>query len=404
MESNQEGYSLVELVVVMLVFSIVMSIICVSFNRIVISSSQIVKTGETDIGGLIGLELFRSDLELAGFGLPWSLPKAVTYHESGSRVMVAGHPGTDLASFNDENDLGPLPPRAVISGDNVGLNGSDYLVLKGTAMGMSATARSWSYLNYSTMSAPKQSKSELELVPGNTDRVVVIKSTVTASGIPDRQLVTDGVNSAVFTLIFNLPFSQNFLPKNSNDHYMVYGVAPDKRDENGNLQPLSYPYNRADYFIGKPGRVSPTCAGNTGTLYKVTINQNTDIPTYYPLLDCVADMQVIYYLDSSGSGGVDRHVANFCDFRESCTLSAAELRAQLKEIRVYILAQEGKKDRSYNYPLDRMPIVVGDAGLDRAVGKTLGSVWTTAAMSSMDPEWRHYHWKVYTIVVQPKNL
>ena len=79
------------------------------------------------------------------------------------------------------------------------------------------------------------------------------------------------------------------------------------------------------------------------------------------------------------------------------------MREQLKEIRVYILAQQGKKNSGYFYPVDDpdKAIVVGDPKL----APSLGKVWSERELSeNFGAGWRNYHWKVYTIVVQPKNL
>src|SRR6185369_5938832 len=134
------------------------------------SSGQIMKSVETDIGGLIGLELLRIDLGFAGYGLPWSLGGAVYKTECESRPINGV--GIDPASFNDEDNWAPWPPRAFVLGDNQGVNGSDYLVLKGSALGLTRGSRGWSYLNYSSTTAfLKPSKSEEELVPGQGGRV-----------------------------------------------------------------------------------------------------------------------------------------------------------------------------------------------------------------------------------------
>jgi prepilin-type N-terminal cleavage/methylation domain-containing protein len=395
MSDPDDGYTLVELVVVMFIFAVVMTIISASFNKIVASSGQITKAGETDIGGLIGLELFRSDLELAGFGLPWSLPGAVIYSESSDDVLADCPDGCPKAKASAFNDAPSNAPRAYVVGDNVGYNGSDYLVLKGTALGMSATSRKWSYLSYSSTGAViKPSKSaDFELTPGNSDRVIVIKSGIT-SGSAIRELVTNGPGSSSISLLLNQPLSPGFLPASKDDNYtyLVYGVAP------ADSSALSFPFNRADYFISRKDKdpnIPSTCADNTGVLYKTVINQSPP-PTKFPLLDCVADMQVVLYMDTNGDGKVDYH-----PHLSDSEFTAGDLREQLKEIRVYILAQQGKKDAGYSYPLENLPIIVGDASLDQSLGRRWSQSDLAATFGS---DWRHYHWKLYTIVVQPKNL
>lgn len=398
MVRHDRGYTLVELIVVMLIFSIVMALISVSFNRIVTSSGQLVKSVETDIGGLIGLELLRCDLELAGFGLFWSMPTAMTYNEAESEILVkgcsGGCPDADASFFNDglprTPPQNPEPPRAYVIGDGVGYNDSDYLVLKGTPLAMNQTSRSWAYLNYSsTETLIKSSKSSIpdsELIPGDDQRVIVVKSGVSASGVPRRELVTNGVT---FSLAFNPPLG-NFKPTSKQDNYLVYGVA-DKDSAD-----LNIPFNRSDYYISRKESISKTCAKGTGVLYKTTINQDSKV-TEYPILDCVADMQVVLYLDTNGDGVPDYHPAG------NIGLDAAELREQLKEIRVYILSQQGKKDMGYTFPVKEAEkaITVGDSDF----GSGLGQVWSQAKLTdTFGVGWRNYRWKLYTIVVQPKNL
>jgi len=400
MVRHQEGYTLTELVVVILIFSVVMTVIAVSFNRIAVSSGQIVKAAETDVGGLIGLELLRSDLELAGFGLPWSLPAGASYTEADGGVEVVGCadgcPGASASLFNDAPSGAP---RGVVLGNNVGYSKSDYLVLKGTALGMSATSRSWSYLNYSSTGVViKPSKSEVELVPGVGDRVIVVKTGV-SGGAATRELVTEA--GSAFSLRFNLPLPQAFQPGSRSDSYQVFGGAP--ADQDNPLDPLAFPFNRADYYISRPVGISTACAPGTGVLYKTTLNQNGSL-SKYPLLDCVVDLQVIFFLDRDGDGEVDDHRPALAS---DPSPTQQELQEQVKEIRLYILAQQGKKDPGYLYPVGdpNKTIVVGDAALDQALGETLGSVWTQSALAqALGSDWRNYHWKIYTIVVQPKNL
>jgi prepilin-type N-terminal cleavage/methylation domain-containing protein len=391
MAREEAGYTLVELVVVILIFGIAMTLISVSFRRIVGSSAQIVKAAETDIGGLIGLELMRCDLELAGMGLPWALPGNVSYVE-----------GNCPGGCTDLDDAPNGVPRAIALANNTGCNGSDRLALKGTALGMSPVSRSWSYLLYSSGgTVPKPSKSELELKPGSGDRVIVLK-TGALSGTATRELVAESDGN--FTLFFTQALPAAFRPQSRQDSYLVYGVAP---VDSGNSQaPLEFPFNRADYYLAARDQSATICAHvnqsrGTGTLLKAVQSHSPDSsqPAYYPILDCVADLQVNFLLDTNGDGEGDYVAADLSVIPNT----AGAIREQVKEIRVYILAQQGRRDASYLYPVSdpARAIVVGDPALDPA----LGSVWSQSRLASdIAPDWRNYHWKVYTIVVRPKNL
>lgn len=393
MKPKEAGYTLVELILAMLIFAVVMTLISLSFSRIAGSASSLVKSAETDIGGLIGLELMRCDLELAGFGLPWKVSVPFLEAEDEDLLLVdncpGGCPGARAFLYNDHDDFAaePLAPTAYRVGSNVGFNGSDYLVLKGTALGNSEASRSWCYLNYSsgaTLIKPTLSDPELRL--GKKIRTIVLKTGV-AGGAPTRELV---LGSGTFTLTFNAPLSPEFLPRDKSDNYLVYGVAPE-----GSSSVLAFPFNRADYYISRPDDISPTCNKATGILYKTVTNHTSPRSySYNPILDCVADMQIVLYMDTDHNGVADYH-----PYPEDHVFTPQELREELKEIRVYILAQQGKKDPEYRYPADT--VWVGDTDLE----PSLGRVWSESAMrSTFGEQWRNYRWKLYTIVVQPKNL
>jgi hypothetical protein len=104
-----------------------------------------------------------------------------------------------------------------------------------------------------------------------------------------------------------------------------------------------------------------------------------------PLLDCVADMQVVTYLDTNLDGLVD------IDSNGLLLPDAQTIRDQLKEVRVYILAHEGQRDTSYTHTQN--PILVG-------VSATRGRNFDLSTI----PNWQNYRWKVYTLVVRPNSL
>ena len=134
-------------------------------------------------------------------------------------------------------------------------------------------------------------------------------------------------------------------PTGSTETYMVYGV-----DRNTNLR---VPFNRADYFIKAPATMPSACAPNTRILYKGTLNHGDGGITELPILDCVADMQVVFYLDTNADGTIDTTLDSIA------ALTAQNIRDQVKEIRVYILAHEGQRDASYTYPNATIPVGPG---------------------------------------------
>ncbi|MPN31827.1 hypothetical protein SDC9_179302 [bioreactor metagenome] len=67
-----------------------------------------------------------------------------------------------------------------------------------------------------------------------------------------------------------------------------------------------------------------------------------------------------------------------------------KLRTSLKLIKVYLLAQSGRRDAGYQSPAS---FAVGDASID-AISKTY----------TLTAEMQKYRWKVYRVIVRPKNL
>jgi hypothetical protein len=398
------GFTLVELIVVMTIFMTVMIITSYAFTSILNYAGGVSKSAETQIEGIVGLEILRSDIEQAGYGLPWAFQRTtVGYEEADSTECVPRFTKCDAKLFNDAGDETAVPPklpqvpRAIMSGDNIGYNGSDYLVIKSMVIGRDPTAKKWTYLNYAEVgNTAKEWGSGDDLV--KNDRVVVIRTTFpkTFSG-EDRQLIvsasTTGSPAANFFTKYDSPIAMDFRPQSSTDTYLVYGVDSDSN--------LRMPFNRADFYINRPGHMPATCAPNTGILYKGVVqhrNKNGEKGggiSQNPLLDCVADMQVVYTLDTTGNGGI-YHTDNIFDgAAPDFTLNAKEIRQQVKEVRVYILAQEGKFDRAYTYPAQIVTVGAPDIGGHGSafdLKKKIGSGW------------QHYRWKLYTIVVNPKNL
>ena len=70
----------------------------------------------------------------------------------------------------------------------------------------------------------------------------------------------------------------------------------------------------------------------------------------------------------------------------------ALIRDQLKEVRVYIAAHEGGKDTNFQYPTSNL--VVGEY----SAGHTLD------LNAMVGPDYKNYRWKVYKLVVTPRNI
>jgi hypothetical protein len=360
MTVRERGFSLIEtmiaLVIVMLVLFAAMNFFIVTVKQYKVQT----KIVETNVEGVLGLELLRQDLEGLGFGLPWNnLP---SYTE---RTVVP-------SSVLDLNDGSGIAPRAVVSINNASftVNHSDYLVVKSALVGMKEAAGKWTTLS-NAGTTRSWTPGEENLAGG--DYVIVLR--LGGADTRRRSLVNP---SSPYVQFASVSASGDYLPVEPYISNVIYGID--------NQLPIR-PFNRADYYIDNSD-VPQRCAPNTGVLVKAVVDQNTagTTSTVLPLLDCVADLKVVYGLDLNGDGVVDGYADDLSSIGAGAT-AAERIRAQVAEVRVHILAQEGQRDDSYRTPTNT--IFVGSESHGRDVDVS---------------GYTNYRWKVYSIVVKPKNL
>ncbi len=370
---KEDGFTLVELLVVMTLFVLVLAMTSNTFTLILNQSTQQAKQTQTQMERIVGLEMLRTDIGSAGLGLPWSFRNAINYSEAAAANVCGGN-GIDPSSYNDAPGN---VPRAIISGNNQCINGSDYLIIKGTAVGTNSSSQNWSYVSYGTGSPPYVPRTWGSNDISNGDNVIVIEPQQSSTNI--RQLVMSG---ATFSTTYNsAAFSPSFAPFNPGEVYLIYDVDP--------TYSLIMPFNRADYYIST-SNVPSYCAPNTGELVKATVSQKDGTMTnLLPLLDCVADMQVVYMLDTNGGGAINGD----SDDISGPAFTPDVIRNQVAEVRLYILSHEGKMDTSFTYPSSTV-----------SYGTETDFPTAFNLQSTIGTGWQHYRWKVSTIVVKPGNL
>jgi prepilin-type N-terminal cleavage/methylation domain-containing protein len=387
---HSAGFTLIELMITMVVFVLVIAAASGVFTGLLTQFKQQSKIAETNIEGIIGLEILRQDIEHAGYGLPWNLNGA-SYLEAAVESTTTwvdrdfnDGPPTNPARGTDPGDPASNPPGAIRSGDGYALNGSDVLVIKALNVATNFAAGKWQPIRAGTDSTMKTWWSEVNEYVCRNDRgdhypnvrVIVISPGATVTN--SRSLIVSG--GTFFTQADNYSALTNFAaPAGDPEVRIMYGVDPDTD--------LRMPFNRADYYIRRPTTNMPQrCAPNTGILYKATVNQSDGMLHELPLLDCVADMQVVFRLDTDGDGTIDTESNNIFFF------TAQQIRQQVKEARVYILTHEGQRDVNYTYP--NSTVTVGEFGL--------GHTFNLATV--IGTNWQNYRWKVYNIVVKLMNL
>jgi hypothetical protein len=265
------------------------------------------------------------------------------------------------------------------------IEGSDYLVLRATSLGTSTAAQRWSFLNYTGATKPASLVPEgwtRENLRG-TDWVAVIR--VGLSGSFTKELV---MNTGSFTTTYNNLVSYG--PNESKVTHYIYGISD-------SVQPRM-PFNRTDYYVRVPSSTDANmlprrCAPATGILYKALVSQadGTVTSTEAPLLDCVADMQVVYTLDSLNNGVTT-------DTDSLVGLTARQIREQLRLIQVFVLTHEGGKDALYTYPNQTIAVGPTVDGLTSVLGRSFN------LETKIGAGWQQYRWKIYRVIVKPANL
>jgi type II secretory pathway pseudopilin PulG len=374
---RETGFSLLELLLVVLIMGFVLAASSDMFVSLLRGYKQQSKIAETNIEGIIGLELLRRDIESAGYGLPWSIPAGTTYREA-INVTAA-----------DYNDSITNPPRAMLAGDNLTIDpgllgvasGSDYLVIKAINIARNDACTKWTLSSGATWTPSSENLQ-------STDRVIIISPGTSAAN--SRTVVApSGSQLGAVVKLSDVPGLSS-----PNETRIVYGVAPeDTGDVN---KPLWMPFNRADYYVRTSGTMPGRCAPGTGILIKALVSQSDggfDGVNMFHLLDCVADMQVVTHRDNDLDGVAETFYSGLL-WVPAGTGAAQTIRDQLKEVRVYVLAHEGQRDTSYTHPTSTMLVGLQDGGFVYGRNFDLSTI----------ANWQNYRWKVYTLIATPNNL
>ncbi len=444
---NVNGFTLAELIIVMGLFVIILLISASAFESVLKVSLGLSKSAQSQMEGIVGLEILRKDLNSAGYGLPWSFnitPDPTTYLEAdyGPDNPVKGLSGDSFndarAMYNDASPLTPVPPRAVVLGTvpasqatiyqtrnssgSAKMNanpGSAYLVIKSSTVAFNTAVGKWGYVNYSGSGGNNSYITKFNSAEDFAANEVVITHINTFSGTNQvqHQLAMQDASNFAYTLVGQnaagnfLPTDNNYKPsgnivdplgaKINNEKLVVYAL---KKLAVGSTETVRMPFNRADYYVKSVSDMPAYCNPGTGILYKTVINNqfvSSDKghswgKTDYPLIDCVGDMQVIFNLQHPTDANITMTVGTLAG------LTAEDIRSRLKTIRVYLLVHEGGIDRTYQYPVTDANKVISVSD-DR--NASLGRTFTATDMTNFfGPEWRNYRWKVYSVVGQPYNL
>ena len=346
-----KGLTLLELLISIFILTVVIAAIIKSSSIIFKLQVQQSEIAKTNVEEGISLEILRKDIEMAGFGLPWDM-NGITYSEAvGDSSYIP-----DPANFNDAPSD---PPRAFVLSNNGNTlaNNSDVLIIKSSMASLSDVTQRWGYvyksggtIEYNALS-PDDSESGYFVVMDKERRLEKFDYQPSSSEIP----------------LFKDDLSEG-------DIYLAFGISSSSP---------RMPFNRVDYYLKRPESGFPEkCSPNTYELYRATINQSNGERNEQPVLNCVRDFQVVFGLDTNSDNRIDLWSSELPN-------NAPDIRNRVKQIRVFILYQEGKRDP--NFTFDRT-VSIGDS--------EVGTL-KTFTPSGDDI---HYRWNVLRVVAYPLNL
>jgi prepilin-type N-terminal cleavage/methylation domain-containing protein len=333
--TNNRGFSLVEVLIVIGIFSVLMAAVSVTFSTQVRHGSRDYRVAESEIEMGIVKNLLERDIALAGYGL------ADDYGATG------------------------FTPRSA-----AGAVGS--LTLTGTALGLNYRAPL--HWTYATTAAPAfrvwgDSREDLVaaeqviLLEPNTEQIL------TQGGAPSWRFQYNSSGSLVDS--GGVDWASPTIGT------LVYGVDPGATE----------PFATVTYSLSTANLPS-NCATGTSNLERVESWGGSAVTI--PLLACTLSLQTAFGLDTDENGAIDLWDNN--GGAVASGYSQATLAKRLKQLRVYLLVQNGNRDASYTYPT--ATVRVGDALLGTGTGADV----------PLNAELRRFRWRLVSIDVTPRNV
>ncbi len=344
---GQKGFTIIELLVVMAIFGIMMTGILDAYLSQMTHNSREYRIAEAEIELEVAKQIIEEDLQAAGFGL------AEDYGATG---------------------FDPKPIKVTNSN-----NAPDELFIMGTPLGLEyVTSRAWSYMATSAPAFRTWGDAREDLQAN--DRVIIISPdtkkllTETVAGSEQWLFKYNGSGANLTTIASAATYSSPDVGTVAYGLYPATGTANDL---------TARPYYTGRYYLGDTAPAA--CAPGTRNLLRgESVTSETPDGSGQALLSCVLDFQVAVALDTNDDGTLEPDNGG----TTAAGMDLKDLNDFLKQIKVYLLVQNGRQDPDYTYPL--ATVRVGE-------GTTIGrDVTLTAAQ-------RKYRWKLVTLNVTPRN-
>jgi prepilin-type N-terminal cleavage/methylation domain-containing protein len=357
---TSRGVTIIELMVVLTIFSIVMAGLYSAYSVQMKVGVKEYKLAESEMEFQIGKMVLERDLAMAGYGI------AADYSSS-------------TPTF--------APRVAAASNGN-----PDTLTIVGTALGReSRTTQAWSYsmiasantkTDFYPYSAPSSTlQNSLEKLKTN-DAVVYMNATT-------RKILATSAANDITGKTWLFPFPPSGTPARPDPlekGIVAYGIQSQPTGAYAD-----FPYYTVEYKIG--GSALSSCGPGSVNLLRAENRMDPPTDAGQPLFSCVLDFQVAFGIDKTEDGLIDCWDNGGQTEAQGYTIDV--LRKRVKQIKVYVLVQQGKLDADFT---SLSPIRVGDATLNACGGGGVGREVNLLANQM------HYRWRVIALSVVPRNM
>ncbi|MCK9418486.1 MAG: prepilin-type N-terminal cleavage/methylation domain-containing protein [Nitrospirae bacterium] len=360
---TSRGVTLIELLVVLTIFSIVMAGLYSAYSAQMKAGVNEYKLAQSEMEFQIGKMVMERDLAMAGYG-------------------IADNYSAVTPSFT---------PRVAAATDN----NPDALTIVGTALGRESRAtQAWSYTmiasaatttDFYPFSTPTSTLQDVRENLRSNDAIVYMNATTR------NLLATSAPNNITGkTWLFSFPpGGTNPRPDPLDMGIVAYGL---QTQPTGSGVYADYPYYTVEYLLSATNSLS-FCAPGSKNLLRSENRQNPPTDPGQPLFNCVLDFQVAFGIDTTEDGLID--CWDNGGITEAAGYPVNVLRTRFKQIKVYILVQQGKMDPNFTSP---STIRVGDASLNACGGGGVGRNVSLLATQT------NYRWRVIALSVTPRNI
>jgi len=159
------------------------------------------------------------------------------------------------------------------------------------------------------------------------------------------------------------------------------------------------------WYLKQPAAAVDYCLSGTYTLYRQTTSPSSSsgFQTPVPVLNCVADWDVVFGLDTDGDGNVDYWVDRL---PYTCGMTNDDIKQEVKLVKVYMLVQSSYiPDKTYDFCSIRNvdcddPNTCGNGYvLVDTLRDGSGNPVYVCLKHPSDANWRHYRWHVVDLTI-----